>query len=66
MAMAVIPSVAVAATATTSAPLAISDDATYTAINDATATAEAAAAVTDRIIVPLEYQPDLRAYVIHY
>ncbi len=61
MAMAVIPSVA-----TTSA-LAISDDATYIAITDATATAAAAAAaVTDRIIVPLEYQPDLSAYVIHY
>jgi hypothetical protein len=67
MAMAVIPSAAAAATTTTAAaPLALPDDATtYSSLVDA-ATDTLSATATDQIIVPLEYQPDLSAYVIHY
>ena len=70
MAMAVMPSVAAAAAAS---PLALPDDATtyststlVDAATDTLSTAATAATATDQVIVPLEYQPDLSAYVIHY
>ena len=62
MAMAVIPPGTAGAALATPGP----DDATYSALGDATSVPAASAAITDRIIVPLEYQPDLSAYVIHY